>query len=51
VEQVYQEYVDDMILKRVTEPQDIADAVLFLASDDSRNMTGQEIAVDGGWDV
>ncbi len=51
VEQVYQEYVDDMILKRVTEPQDIADAVLFLASDDSRNMTGQEITVDGGWDV
>ncbi|TDJ13905.1 MAG: SDR family oxidoreductase [Gammaproteobacteria bacterium] len=51
VEKVYQEYVDDMILKRVTEPQDIADAVLFLASDDSRNMTGQEITVDGGWDV
>ncbi len=51
VEQVYQEYVDDMILKRVTEPQDIADAVLFLASGDSRNLTGQEIAVVGGWDV
>jgi 3-oxoacyl-[acyl-carrier protein] reductase len=50
-DQVYQEYVEDMALKRVTEPQDIADAVLFLASDDSRNMTGQEIAVDGGWDV
>jgi 3-oxoacyl-[acyl-carrier protein] reductase len=50
-EQVYQEYVDDMALKRVTEPEDIANAVLFLASDDSRNMTGQEIAVDGGWDV
>ena len=50
-EEVYKEYVDEMILKRVTEPQDIADAVLFLASDDSRNMTGQEITVDGGWDV
>jgi 3-oxoacyl-[acyl-carrier protein] reductase len=50
-EEVYKEYVDDMILKRVTEPQDIADAVLFLASEDSRNMTGQEITVDGGWDV
>ena len=50
-EQVYQEYLDEMILKRVTEPQDIADAVLFLASNDSRNMTGQEITVDGGWDV
>jgi len=50
-ERVYQEYVDEMILKRVTEPQDIANAVLFLAGDDSRNMTGQEITVDGGWDV
>jgi 3-oxoacyl-[acyl-carrier protein] reductase len=38
-------------LKRVTEPEDVANAVLFLASDDSRNMTGQEITVDGGWDV
>jgi len=51
VEQVYQEYVDDMALKRVTEPADVAAAVLFLASDDARNITGQELAVDGGWDV
>lgn len=51
VQQVYDEYVEDMALKRVTEPQDIANAVLFMASEDSRNMTGQEIAVDGGWDV
>ena len=50
-EEVYEEYVQDMALKRVTTPQDIANAVLFLASDDSRNMTGQEVAVDGGWDV
>jgi 3-oxoacyl-[acyl-carrier protein] reductase len=50
-QQVYDEYVQDMALKRVTEPQDIANAVLFLASEDSRNITGQEVAVDGGWDV
>ncbi len=50
-EQVYDEYVQDMALKRVTEPQDIANAVLFLASEDARNITGQELAVDGGWDV
>ena len=50
-EQVYQEYVEEMALRRVTEPEDIANAVLFLASEDSRNMTGQEITVDGGWDV
>ena len=50
-EQVYQEYVDDMALRRVTEPDDVANAVLFLATDDSRQLTGHEIAVDGGWDV
>ena len=51
VEEVYDEYVQDMALKRVTSAQDIADAVLFLASDESRQITGQHIAVDGGWDV
>ena len=50
-EQVYQEYVDDMALRRVTTAQDIANAVLFLVSDDSLNMTGQSVTVDGGWDV
>ncbi len=51
VEQVYEEYVQDMALKRVTHGQDIANAVLFLASEDARQITGQHIAVDGGWDV
>ena len=50
-EQVYAEYVQEMALKRVTEPQDVANAVLFLVSDDARNITGQELAVDGGWDI
>ena len=50
-EQVYQEYVAEMALKRVTTPQDIADAVIFLASDESKNITGQEIVIDGGWAV
>jgi NAD(P)-dependent dehydrogenase (short-subunit alcohol dehydrogenase family) len=48
---VYAEYEREMALGRVTTAQDIANAVLFLASDDSRNMTGQTITVDGGWDV
>jgi 3-oxoacyl-[acyl-carrier protein] reductase len=50
-QQVYQEYVDEVALKRVTNAQDVANAVLFLASEESRQLTGHEIAVDGGWDV
>ncbi|PYM95494.1 MAG: short-chain dehydrogenase [Candidatus Rokuibacteriota bacterium] len=50
-ERVYQEYVDEMALKRVTIAQDIANAVLFLVSDEASNMTGQSVTVDGGWDV
>ena len=51
VEEVYDEYVQDMALKSVSRPEDIAAAVCYLASDDARNVTGQELAVDGGWDV
>ena len=50
-EQVYQEYVDEMCLGRVTEPEDVAEAVVYCASEESKNMTGQMIPVDGGWDV
>jgi NAD(P)-dependent dehydrogenase (short-subunit alcohol dehydrogenase family) len=31
------------------QPQDIADGVVFLASDESRYMTGSELVIDGGW--
>lgn len=51
VEQVYDEYVQEMALKRVTEPEDVANAVVFMASEESRQMTGKEVTVDGGWDV
>ena len=50
-EQVYDEYVQEMALRRVTSAQDVADTVCFLASDESKNITGQSIAVDGGWDI
>lgn len=34
---------------RLTEPEDIANAILFLCSDLSRQITGTELTVDGGY--
>ncbi|MCP5037129.1 MAG: SDR family oxidoreductase [Rhodobacteraceae bacterium] len=45
----YAEYLAEMPIKRVTTPQHIADAVVFLASDASENISGQEMPIDGGW--
>ncbi len=42
------EGIDRIPLRRAAEPEDIANAVLFLASSESDYITGQVIIVDGG---
>jgi NAD(P)-dependent dehydrogenase (short-subunit alcohol dehydrogenase family) len=39
------------ILNRLGEPEDLKGAIAFLCSDASRYVTGQNLAVDGGWGV
>ena len=41
--------VADTPLGRLTAYEDVANAVLFLASDDASFITGAELAVDGGY--
>jgi 3-oxoacyl-[acyl-carrier protein] reductase len=36
-------------LGRLGEPEDVVSAVLFLAGDEARWITGQCLFVDGGW--
>lgn len=44
------EHVASMVpLGRFGQPHEIVDAAVFLASDGSRYMLGEEISVDGGW--
>jgi NAD(P)-dependent dehydrogenase (short-subunit alcohol dehydrogenase family) len=45
---VLAEYVSLTPMGRIEEPEDVADVVLFLASDAARFMTGQGINVTGG---
>jgi NAD(P)-dependent dehydrogenase (short-subunit alcohol dehydrogenase family) len=42
-------YMDHTPLRRLADPAEIADVVLYLASDRSSFITGQVIAADGGW--
>ena len=41
--------INAAILKRPAEPQDIANAALFLAAPENNYITGSILTVDGGW--
>jgi 3-oxoacyl-[acyl-carrier protein] reductase len=47
-EEVKQAFIAKTALGRLGQPADIADAVAFLASDDSHWITGKTIDCDGG---
>ena len=46
--EVREDYEAQYALRRISTPDDIANTVVFLASERARQITGQEIAVDGG---
>ncbi len=50
-EEVKQNMIEGSYLKRMAEPEDIAKAILFMASEDANFITGQMLLVDGGFSL
>jgi len=48
-EEAAERHAQDYALKRITIDDDVANACLFMASDVSRQITGADLPVDGGW--
>ena len=44
----WKQFTDQIALKRLSKPEDVANVVSFLAGSDSDYITGQTIIVDGG---
>lgn len=50
-DEIKQNMIEGSYLKRMAEPEDIAKAILFMASDDADFITGQLLLVDGGFSL
>jgi 3-oxoacyl-[acyl-carrier protein] reductase len=48
-EEAARRHAEDYALQRISTDADVANACLFLASDVSRQITGVDLPVDGGW--
>lgn len=47
----YKAWSEAIPMKRVAKPNDLIEAAVFLSSKESDYITGQQIAVDGGWSM
>lgn len=49
IDEVYQGFISPIPMKRLGQPSDIANAALFLGSDQADYITGHALPIDGGW--
>ena len=49
LEEAKARHAQEYALRRISTDEDVANAVVFLASEKARQITGQDLAVDGGW--
>ncbi|MCZ4551031.1 SDR family NAD(P)-dependent oxidoreductase [Gordonia rubripertincta] len=51
VESIAKDFTDRIIMNRPGQPSEIADACLYLASEQASYITGTSLVVDGGWEI
>lgn len=49
IDEIYEGFVSPIPMKRLGKPNDIANAALFLGSDQASYITGHALPIDGGW--
>lgn len=49
IDEIYEGFISPIPMKRLGKPNDIANAALFLGSDQASYITGHALPIDGGW--